>query len=176
MRSIVPDFDILAPDIDEKAIRHHNPQVLTSEIAIAKSRALQRFVYEPAILITADTVVTWNGIIREKPENDHQARLFLSSYREAPACVVTSVFGWNSGTWYEDLVVDEARVYFKGLTDRAIERLIASGVPLSGAGGFAVGHDVFKDHIDHVSGSFSSAMGLPRRLTATMIESLGTEV
>jgi septum formation protein len=175
MRSIVPEFEVMDPGIDEKAIRHRSPQILTSELAVAKSRELRKRISVPALLITADTVVTWNGMIREKPENADQARLFLRTYREGPATCVTAVLGWNSWTNQEDFVVDEAKVWFQCLTDYAIEHLVQQDVVYTGAGGFAVGHEVFAPHIGHINGERSSAMGLPRRLTEAMIESLSTE-
>ena len=175
MRTIVPEFDVMEPGIDEKSIRNRNPQVLTSELAIAKSRALRPKVDGPAILITSDQVVTYNGAIREKPVTRMQAKQFLESYRDGPATCVTAVLGWNSVTGEEDLVVDEAKVWFKDLTDDAIDDIVRAGIIFDCAGGFAAGHPSFEPYIDRISGEMESVIGLPKALTTAMIASLSGE-
>jgi septum formation protein len=165
----------MVPDVDERAIRHRSPQVLTMQLAMAKSRALRPHIPGPAVLITSDQVVTCCGAIREKPENEDEARAFLRSYREDPAVCVTSVYGYNTEADHGEILVDEAKVWFKGLTEDAIDRIIGEGIIFACAGAFAVGHESFAPHINHIQGELESAMGLPKHLTAELIRSL-TEV
>ncbi|NQS90060.1 Maf family protein, partial [Patescibacteria group bacterium] len=68
------EFEIMPADIDEKAIRLKDPKELVLVIARAKADALKPRISEPAILITSDQVVVWQGKIREKPENGKEAR------------------------------------------------------------------------------------------------------
>jgi septum formation protein len=166
MREICPSgFEVIAPDIDEKAIRDSNPQLLTAKIAMAKWEALKGRVGDDAVVITADQVVVCRGIIREKPESVALARLYLRSYQDDPAVCVTAVHVGNTRTGWTSLALDSATVWFKGLTDEAIELLIEEGTIMTCAGGFAAGQPFFDPYVARIDGERESAMGLPRALT-----------
>jgi len=68
------DFTIVTADIDEKAIRKEKPEDLVVTIAEAKANEIilklggeNQFTQDsqPTLLITADTVVVYKGVIRE---------------------------------------------------------------------------------------------------------------
>jgi septum formation protein len=71
------DFEIMVPDIDEKAVTvavmrsHSPPDQLVLAIARAKAEKLKSILGKEAdaILITCDQVVVYQGQIREKPES-----------------------------------------------------------------------------------------------------------
>ena len=73
-------FAVMVADIDEKSIRRETPEELTRAIARAKADALMARIGESVLLITADTVVVYNGQIREKAETLDQAADFLREY------------------------------------------------------------------------------------------------
>lgn len=169
-------FEVMSPDIDERTIgdrEKDSPQVLTSRIAMAKCKALRDRITEPAVIITADQVVTCNGCIREKPEDAEQARYFLKCYRTMPAICVTAVYALNTETNWSGLVVDEATVWFKEhlLTNDAIERFIDEKLIFTAAGGFCAGHKSFEPFVLKIQGELESVMGLPKTLTATLLVS-----
>jgi predicted house-cleaning NTP pyrophosphatase (Maf/HAM1 superfamily) len=62
-------FAVMPAHIDERAIRADNPGMLTLVLAHAKADALLPQIHEPALLITSDQVVVWQGKIREKPQH-----------------------------------------------------------------------------------------------------------
>lgn len=169
MHTIVPEFDVMEPGIDESAITHPNPQLLTLMLAIAKSKALRPRITEPAILVTSDQVVVWGDIIRGKPKNALEAQSFLRSYRQHPAECVTAVLAYNTVTGYDNAVIDCAFVHFKNLTEEAIRRIIEHGLIFTCAGGFAAGDPSFEPYVDRIAGTIDSVMGLPLELTRTLI-------
>lgn len=67
-------------------------------IAHAKAAALLPKIASPSILICSDQVIRCNGEVREKPENEEEARRFLKSYREHPAECINGVVVYNTGT------------------------------------------------------------------------------
>src|SRR5262245_54982209 len=69
-------FAVMPAHIDERAIRADDPGVLTLALAHAKADALLPQIREPALLITSDQVVVWQGTIREKPAHAEEARAF----------------------------------------------------------------------------------------------------
>lgn len=89
-------YKAIKADIDEKAIRHTDPRQLVALLAEAKAEALRPQVESlraefdhdadssssgrDLILITCDQVVTHEGRILEKPENEAEARSFIEGY------------------------------------------------------------------------------------------------
>ena len=98
LESMGYEFEVMSSDIDEKAIRFDDPSVLTLALANAKADALLARIHEPAILITADQVVAWNGTIREKAKDENEAREYLRSYAAHPAETVAAVVVVNTAT------------------------------------------------------------------------------
>ncbi|XP_062156291.1 uncharacterized protein LOC133864095 isoform X2 [Alnus glutinosa] len=128
------EFAIMTADIDEKAIRREKPEDLVMALAEAKADAIVSKLHtgqfeedaHATLLITADTVVVYEGIIREKPSSKEEAREFIKGYSGGQAAVVGSVLvtnlksGKRKGGW------DRAEVYFYNIPDEAIDSLLYS--------------------------------------------------
>jgi septum formation protein len=96
-------YDVIAPDIDEKAIRNPDPFLLPVIIAKAKATAILSRLDDsrgPFMLLTADQIVLYGSEVREKPINEAQATEFLSSYSEREVSTVSAVVAthYPSGT------------------------------------------------------------------------------
>ncbi|XP_026435950.1 maf-like protein DDB_G0281937 isoform X5 [Papaver somniferum] len=101
------EYTILTADIDEKNIRMEKPEKLVVALAEAKAVTIMSRLQlsdflekdaEPTLLITADTVVVYEGAIREKPTDKEEARQFLKDYSGGLATVVGSVLVTNLKT------------------------------------------------------------------------------
>ncbi len=165
------EYTIMAPDIDEKAIRHSDPFTLTRMIASAKADALIARVNEKypmgALLLTCDQVVVYNGTIREKPINEDECREFLRSYKSAPAECVCGIHVINTKTGKHIEGSDSAHQYFHEIPEHLISDLISQGDVLSSAGGFVIEHmkSVLKTH----TGEIETIMGLPKTLSLKLL-------
>lgn len=164
------EFEVLTADINEKAIRFDDPKELVLALARAKADALKSRISEPAILITSDQVVTWNGKIREKPENEKEAKEFLSGYNISPAKTVTAVVATNLATGKRAEEVDVATVYFNPFSETEINDIISEGQVFHLAGGFTVDGEKWAGHIKKIEGTRDSVMGLPKEITKRLIE------
>lgn len=80
------------------AIRHPDPVKMTVMIARAKAAELLPKVTTPSILICSDQVIRCNGEVREKPEDEAEARRFLESYRTHPPECIDGVVVYNTLT------------------------------------------------------------------------------
>jgi septum formation protein len=156
-------------NIDEKAIRSGDYKKLPLLIARAKAAALLPKIAVDAILITADQVVECGNELREKPESEEQARLYLKSYRKGPAQTNSAVVVTNTRTVKQAEALDIAKTYFKPMNDAVIEELIADGAVLECAGAFLIEHPLMKDYIDHIDGNTDSVMGLPLDIVQKLI-------
>ncbi|XP_057729741.1 uncharacterized protein LOC130945091 [Arachis stenosperma] len=172
------EFTVMTADIDEKSIRKEKPEDLVMALAEAKADAIvQKLLIgsnlekdgPTTLLITADTVVVYQGIIREKPTSEKEAREFIKGYSGSHAGVVGSVMVTNlvtrkrSGGW------DSAEVYFHEIPDEVIDDLIDDGVTFRVAGGLMLEHPLTLPFVDAVVGSTDTVMGLSKDLTEKLL-------
>lgn len=163
-------FDVMSADIDEKAIRHEDPKELTMALAKAKAEALRLRIKEPLLLITADQVVYWNGQIREKPEDEDEARNFLQGYAQYPAKAINAVVVTNTQTGKQAGGIDITTVHFRPIPEEVIEKLIREGDVFSQGGAFSVLNPLLAPFIERVEGTVESAEGLPVELTQRLMK------
>lgn len=162
-------FETMAADIDEKAIRDHDPEKLTLLLAHAKADALLPNILSDSILITSDQVVVCGGVILEKPENDDEARKHLKGYATSPAETVTAVVVTNTATSRRAEGVDIAKVVFRSIPSFVMEALIQSGSILQNAGAFSIEDPLLEDYILRIEGEPESVMGLPKEMTKRLV-------
>lgn len=164
------EFEILSADIDEKSIRSDDFELLPLLLAREKAKVLLEKIKEPAILITADQVVVYQGALREKPQSPKQAREYLLSYNQNPAQINTAVVVTNTQTGKQAEVLDITKAHFKAIPESIIEALIAEGNIMRAAGGFIVEHPLLLPYVKKIEGDIKSVTGLPLILTEELIK------
>ena len=168
------EFEVMDPSIDEKAIRFEDPQKLTIALANAKADALLSRISEPVILITSDQVISWNGKILEKPENNEEARKFLRGYSPSQSPkTVTAVVVVNTETGKRYEAVDIAEVVFNKIPEEVINEVVENGDMLSRAGGFAIQNTKLQKYIKKINGTWDSITGLPIEVTKALMKQAG---
>eukprot|EP01063_Lacrimia_lanifica_P012636 TRINITY_DN1929_c0_g2_i3.p1 TRINITY_DN1929_c0_g2~~TRINITY_DN1929_c0_g2_i3.p1 ORF type:complete len:232 (+),score=88.61 TRINITY_DN1929_c0_g2_i3:50-697(+) len=135
-----------APDIDEKAVRHPEPERCCELIARAKAEALAAVVLERSkadgeewVLLTADQVIKFDGKVREKPESEEENYRFLKGYSEtAPleTCSALCLTHFPSGR--SVAAVHVVQLPLRPLPDDVIRRVIAKGASMTTAGGIVI--------------------------------------
>jgi len=166
-------FEVMSANIDEKIIRFDDPKKLTLALAQAKADALKSRIFEPALLITSDQVVIWNGKIREKPENEKEAKEFLQGYNISPAKTITAVVVTDISTGKRVEGIDIAKVYFYPFSEKDINEIIKEGEAFHMAGGFTVDGQIWTKHIKKIEGTRDSVIGLSKSLTEKLIRKVG---
>ncbi len=143
-------------------------------IANAKTDALLQKIKEPAILITSDQVVLFDGKVREKPVDKNEAREFLRSYGEAPVELVGAIVVANTATGKRAQGIQKSRIHFHPFGDDFITKyLTESNEALTGAGGFVVQNPLFQPYIASYEGSFDSIVGLSKDLLKQLSKEVG---
>ncbi|KAF7809724.1 maf-like protein [Senna tora] len=173
------EFTVVTADIDEKGIRREKPEDLVMTLAEAKADAIvQRLLTgggpldedaSATLLITADTVVVYQGKIREKPTSKEEAREFIKGYSGGNAAVVGSVFVTNLKTGKRYGGWESAEVYFLEIPDEVIDALIDEGITFNVAGGLMLEHPLTLPFVDAVVGSTDTVMGLSKALTEKLL-------
>ncbi|KAF9678314.1 hypothetical protein SADUNF_Sadunf07G0022000 [Salix dunnii] len=156
------EFTVVTADIDEKSIRKDKPEELVMALAEAKANAIierlriEGHVEEDAratLLITADTVVVSNGMVREKPNNKEEAREFIKGYSGGHAAVIGSVVVSNLTTGIQNGAWEKAEVYFHEIPDEIIDSVIEEGSTLHVAGGLTLEHPLTSPFVEAVVSS-----------------------
>ncbi|XVF36100.1 hypothetical protein REPUB_Repub19eG0029300 [Reevesia pubescens] len=173
------EFTLMSADIDEKGIRKEKPEELVMALAEAKADSIvsklqtinnQEKDEIPTILVAADTVVVYEGVVREKPANEKEAREFIKGYSGGHAATVGSVLVTNLKTGFRKGDWDRVEIYFLEIPDEVIEKLIEEGTVLHVAGGLIIEHSLIKPYVKQVVGTTDSVMGLPKALTEKLIK------
>lgn len=169
LREMGYDFDVVSPDIDEQAIRSHNPVELALALAHAKADAVVAELQSPALIITADQVVAHGGQIREKPASADEARHFMRTGSDGPSETVSAVVVTDSATGRRAAGVDIVQIYLRTLPDALIEDRIVDGEVFHCAGALRIEDPLIEPYIERLEGAIDSVMGLPKELTARLI-------
>ena len=171
-------FEILKPDIDEKAIRCDDHMLLPVLIAKAKAAAIledtAHFEY-PFVLLTADQIVYFQGTVREKPVGKEEATMFLESYSGNAVSTISAVVATHFPSGRQAYEVDVATVYWKEISPEIIENVVRRGDIYESAGGFRIEDDDLNGCIQEVQGTLDSVLGLPVEATIRVLAAVAEE-
>jgi septum formation protein len=140
-------------------------RVTLAKLRAAKQRLKARGLPDAPILCS-DTTVAVGRRILGKPADERDAHRMLSLLSGRTHRVLTAVavaHGRRHG-----VAVSVSRVHVEALSERDIERYIASGEPFGKAGAYAI-QSAFAAWISHIDGSYSGIMGLPLYETAQLL-------
>src|SRR5215475_5612715 len=167
-------YEVRASAIDEKAVRHPDPMVLTRKLAEAKAWAVVRAemertsaaagasgsgsatagtVSEPAVVIAGDAVVAKEHRIFEKPRNLEEALVFLREFSGSAFKFVTSLVVIRTDTQRVLSTVEISTIRFRELAERELRDYLMRYPVLQFAGGFEA--DGVARFAESVSGSYN---------------------
>ena len=154
------EFTTISPNIDEKAIRHEDPKLLTLQIANAKMEAVQNKCPN-SIVICLDQVILVNNKILEKPESIEEAKEFITNYNTYPAECISGLVIKNTKTNEKRECTVVAIQEFKGgLTSSIIDKIIKGKDCFWCAGALMIEHPLLQPFL--IKNDYPEAiMGLP---------------
>ena len=178
------EYEVVTADIDEKAIRMDVPSELVMALANAKADAIvSRLRGEGdasadrttrTLLITSDQVVVHDGVIREKPESEEEARNFIASYGVSPATTVGAIAVTDLETGARFSAGDSSTVHFAAVPAASIDFMIEEGECFHCAGALMVEHQKMNPLVTRMDGSMDSVMGLSKAVVGRLImEAIG---
>lgn len=151
-------FQVLLKDVDESYPEGMNPAEIA--IYISEKKALA-FTEERTdhLVITADTIVAYNGEILGKPEDAAHAREMLRKLSGTKHEVYTGV-SLAHGSKMESFA-DMTEVFFKIVTAGQIEHYITNYHPFDKAGSYGIQDWIGFIAVEKIIGSYTNVMGLP---------------
>ncbi len=163
-------FIVVRPDNVEEALTGAAPEVLASQNAQRKARAVAK-QHPTALVIGADTVVALGGKLFGKPRDKTDAVAMLTELAGRQHDVFTGVCVTHRVRNVEATFCDCTKVWMKPLTRDEICAYYGKIDPLDKAGAYAA-----QEHgdtiIERIDGSFSNVMGLPVERLRVVLEKL----
>ena len=152
-------FDVLAAEIDERALPDEVAVDMVVRLAQAKTAAVAG--RRPADwVLGADTIVELDGMMLGKPMDAADAGRMLARLAGREHRVATGFALAAPGGSLRTVELVETRVRFRPLDARAIERYVASREGEDKAGSYAI-QGLGSGLIERIDGSFTNVIGLP---------------
>jgi septum formation protein len=146
---------------------------LVKFLALGKAQAAAK-KYPNAIIIAADTIVSFKGKAIGKPKSKIEAEKMLKSFSGKPHKIITAVAVLDARTKEVFLEADEIKIYFRKLLPREIKNYVATGEPMDRAGAYAFQGLGF-NLIAKIQGDVTTAIGLPMQLLYNILQKLGVK-
>lgn len=152
------DFRIVLKEVDESYPDHLSPEEIAVYIAEKKAKAFDESV-DDEIVLTADTIVSIDGLILGKPETTDDAFRMLQTLSGKVHRVITGVCLLYKHQF--NLFHDVSEVFFRKLSDEEIRFYVDKYQPLDKAGAYGIQEWIGLIGIDRINGSYTNVVGLP---------------
>lgn len=152
------DFNVLLKDVDESYPEHLSPAEIACYISEKKALAFTEERLN-SLVITADTIVAYNGEIMGKPADAAAAREMLVKLSGTVHQVYTGV-----SLAYKDQLktfYDMTEVWFRVITEEEIAHYVNNFNPFDKAGSYGIQDWLGFVAVEKITGSYTNVMGLP---------------
>jgi len=166
-------YETRPASIDEKAIRHDDPEQLTRQLAEAKAWKVAGECPD-AVIVSGDAVAAKDGRIYEKPLDLDEAAQFLREFSGNEFQFVTSLAVLHAPKRKLLSAVETSNITFRPLLEREIQGYIQKYAVLNYAGAFE--SDAVLKFAEKVSGAVNIGTALPVSRLVTMLREQGVEV
>ena len=170
LQSLGFDFEVVFIDCDEVFPENLSVENIAGYLSELKADAYQNLQKEE-VLLTSDTIVTFEGKVLGKPKNREEAVEMLSHLSGKTHQVYTGISFKTS----ENIItkIDVADVEFSKITDEEIDFYIKNYQPFDKAGSYGIQEWLGMSKISRIKGSFYTIMGLPTHLVYKTLKELG---
>jgi len=167
---LIKDFDIIVSDFDEsKVLFEGSIDKYVKDVALGKALDVKGKLNEDAIIISADTIVTFGDKILGKPKDEDDAFNIIKSLQGRKHLVYSGVVVINTA---KNLIKQESlatEVTFSEISDEEILEYIKTGEPLDKAGAYGI-QGVGGIFVNEIKGCYYNVVGLPLNKLKFMLE------
>jgi septum formation protein len=165
-------FQIVNPEVDERALPGESPPELAARLALAKARAVALRAPPRAVVLGCDTIVVLGEEVLGKPDDERHAVEMLLRIAGRTHRVLTAFAALADGPGAEQVGVEESLVTLRAVSRSEAEAYAAGGEPLDKAGSYALQGEGAR-FVTRVQGSKSNVIGLPLERVEPLLRSLG---
>lgn len=151
-------FERIVPGIEEQRQPHESARHYVARLAREKAQAGVAMVARDLPVLGADTIVTLNGEVLEKPQDTSHAASMLRQLSGQTHLVMTAVALADSRYLLDCLV--ETAVTFRTLSEADIAAYVASEEPMDKAGAYGI-QGLGGCFVRKINGSYHAVVGLP---------------
>ena len=173
LKTLGVDFKIVDLDIDESYDTHLKGKEITDYLAEKKARAY-RISQDSELIITADTIVWFDGKALEKPKDRNEAFAMLRSLSGNKHQVYSSV-AIRSNEILE-ITNDTTDVYFKNLSDLEIDYYLDNFQYNDKAGSYGIQDWFGLTCVNRIEGCYYNVMGLPTKKLYNLLSKFSSQI
>jgi septum formation protein len=165
-------------EVDERALPEESPSELPVRLAAAKAAAVASGLQSQgiaALVLAADTIVTIDGVILSKPEDEAEAFSMLKRLAGRRHDVITAcrLVRTDDGRAAAALTVSGVR--FAPWNEALARWYVRTGEPMDKAGAYGIqGLGVFL--AEGIEGSWSNVVGLPLEALPALFKDVGDDI
>jgi nucleoside triphosphate pyrophosphatase len=152
-------FRVIPADIEEKKIPAETSVAYIERLAREKAESVAQ-KYPENWIVAADTVVCFEDMVLEKPDNEAAAVEMLLRLSGREHTVRTAVCLLNKAQGVSDICLVSTVVVFWNVTEAMVRAYVQTGEPMDKAGSYGIqGKGAFL--VREIHGSYSNVVGLP---------------
>lgn len=164
LKMVIPTFEVITSKVEEKIKNNGSLQEYAMELAYLKAKAVYEKTEGERIIIGADTIVTKNGKIYGKPQDEIDAQKMLKELLEGDRTheVITglTIIVYTNEKKEEYKICDSTKLFLKNMTDEEIKNWVATGKAIDKAGAYGI-QDEFGVFVEKIEGNYYTVVGLP---------------
>lgn len=173
LRQVGVEFEVIPSDKEEK-VSSDNPQDVVKELSKQKAEDVKLKAGDDfALIIGADTVVSYNGEILGKPKDEKDAKRMLSMLQSHCHQVYTGV----------TLILPDKEITFSKCTDvhmypmsnDEIDKYVATKEPMDKAGAYAI-QGKCAAYVERIEGDYNNVVGLPVAAIVNELKNQGIDI
>lgn len=167
------NFAVITSDVIENNHQGIPPKQLVIAHAKAKALAVAAKASSDDVIIGADTIVVLDGKVFGKPNDVQDAKKILRILSGREHQVITGIALVRG----KQVLVDYSITLVKmaEMSDKNIDKYIASGEPMDKAGAYAIqGKGAI--FVESITGCYSNVVGLPLSKLAKLLDKVGVYV
>jgi septum formation protein len=165
------DFEVRIKEINEDFPSNLSPKEVAEYLAKKKSNAYRDSVSKNELVITADTLVSSEDKILNKPETKEEARQMLEFLSNNTHEVITGVSLMTCENQIIFSVI--SKVTFGELSTEEIIKYVDSGLPMDKAGAYGIQDWIGTIAVTKIEGSYENIVGLPTQELYRQLKALG---
>ncbi|SER19318.1 Maf family protein [Piscibacillus halophilus] len=150
-------YSIRKPDVDESQIKVQNPFEKVKQLAQLKGRHVE-ILDSNEVILSADTVVSFQNQIFEKPNNREEAYNMISDLSGSIHEVYSGVMIRSQD--HEDVFVEKTEVEFWPLTNEEMKWYVSTNDPFDKAGAYGI-QSIGSMFVKQIKGDYYNVVGLP---------------
>jgi septum formation protein len=167
-------FEVVDPKFDERIHAEIPPESQAWTFALGKAQSCARR-HAGSLILGSDTLIALGETILGKPADRAQAGAMLRRLRGRSHRIYTAVALYDPARNFQDVAVDIVQVWMKPFSDADLEAYLEGGEWHGKAGAYSI-QGKGGDFIERIEGDFTAAVGLPLRLTVSLLKKQGLSV